>query len=145
MEVNKEVTIEIDPGASVPIYMQIIEKLHSLMVAGVLAPGDRLPTVRQLAGDLEINFNTVARAYRWLEEAGLLSMCQGRGTFVLDRPLAALEREQRPDKENLEHFVRRMLQDARRLGYSPAQLAAAITRVGEAEIEVVTEKKEGSG
>ena len=143
MEANKMVKIEIDPGASVPIYMQIIEKLHSLMVAGVLAPGDRLPTVRQLAGDLEINFNTVARAYRWLEQSGLLSMCQGRGTFVLDRPLAALEREQRPDKESLDHFARRMLRDARRLGYSPAQLMDVITSVGEDVLDMEKEKKEG--
>lgn len=143
MKANEALKIKIDPGASAPIYMQIVEKLHSLMVAGELAPGDQLPTVRQLAGDLEINFNTVARAYRWLEEAGLLSMCQGRGTFVLDRPLAALEREQRPDKENLDHFARRMLLDAVRLGYSPVQLAEAIVRAGEVEIEIEKGKKAG--
>ncbi|MDX9863331.1 MAG: GntR family transcriptional regulator [Anaerolineaceae bacterium] len=143
MQANEVLRIRIDPGASVPIYMQIIEKLHRLMVAGVLSPGDRLPTVRQLAGELEINFNTVARAYRWLEQAGLLSMCQGRGTFVLDRPLAALERQQMLEKENLEHFARRMLQDARRLGYSPADLAAAVIRAGETGTVLESEKKAG--
>ena len=143
MQANEVLRIRIDPGASVPIYMQIIEKLHRLMVAGVLSPGDRLPTVRQLAGELEINFNTVARAYRWLEQAGLLSMCQGRGTFVLDRPLAALERQQMLEKENLEHFARRMLQDARRLGYSPTDLAAAVIRAGETGTVLESEKKAG--
>ena len=140
MKANEALRMEIDPGASTPIYMQIIERLHRMMVAGVLAPGDQLPTVRQLAGELEINFNTVARAYRWLEQAGLLSMCQGRGTFVLDRPLAALEREQMQGKESLEQFARRVLYDARQLGYSPAQLAAAITHTGDVGME---EKKEG--
>ncbi len=143
MKANEALKIDVDPGASAPIYMQIIEKVHSLMVAGILLPGDRLPTVRQLAADLDINFNTVARAYRWLEEAGLLSMCQGRGTFVLDRPLAALEREQMPDKESLDHFARRILNDAQRLGYSPAQLGEAIIRAGENKIGMETEKKAG--
>lgn len=140
MKANEVLKMEIDPGASTPIYMQIIERLHGLMVAGKLAPGDQLPTVRQLAGYLDINFNTVARAYRWLEEAGLLSMCQGRGTYVLARPLAALEREQLQNKESLDHFVRRMLYDARRLGYSPDKLADAISRNIDAGME---EKKEG--
>ena len=141
MEANKALKIEIDPGASAPIYMQIIERLHSLMVAGALAPGDRLPPVRQLADDLAINFNTVARAYRWLEQAGLLSMCQGRGTFVLDRPLAALEREQMQEKESLQRFAHRMLYDASRLGYSPAQLIEAINRAGDIGNEMEIEKK----
>lgn len=143
MQKSELVKVEIDPGASVPIYMQIIEKLHSLMVSGVLEPGDRLPTVRQLAGELNINFNTVARSYRWLEQAGLLSMCQGRGTFVLDRPLAALEREQMQGKESLEHFARRMLREASRLGYSPADVILAMNRAGEAANILEIKTKEG--
>ncbi|MCD4673477.1 MAG: GntR family transcriptional regulator [Anaerolineaceae bacterium] len=126
MKTNESIVIEIDPGASTPIYMQIVEKLHSLMVAGQLDPGDRLPPVRKLAESLDINFNTVARAYRWLEEAGLLSMCQGRGTFVLNRPLAALERQEQ--QESLDHFTRRMIKDAQRLGFSPSDLLATLTQ-----------------
>ena len=143
MNVDKVVRIEIDPGASAPIYMQIIEKLHRLMVAGELDTGDRLPPVRQLADELGINFNTVARSYRWLEQAGLLSMCQGRGTFVLDRPLAALEREQMQEKESLDQFARRMLREARRLGYSPAEIISAVNRSGEPAKALETETKEG--
>jgi GntR family transcriptional regulator len=142
MQAGKVLKIEIDPGSSVPIYMQIIESLHSLMVAGDLDTGDRLPPVRQLADELQINFNTVARSYRWLEQAGLLSMCQGRGTFVLDRPLAALEREQMQEKESLEHFARRMLREANHLGYSPAELASAVNRADEAATVLETKKDE---
>lgn len=131
MKTNESIVIEIDPGASTPIYMQIVEKLHSLMVAGQLDPGDRLPPVRKLAESLDINFNTVARAYRWLEEAGLLSMCQGRGTFVLDRPLAALERQEQ--QESLDHFARRMIKDAQRLGFSPSDLLATLTQAVESK------------
>jgi GntR family transcriptional regulator len=80
--------------------------------------------VRQLAESLQINFNTVARAYRWLEEAGLISMRQGRGTFVLGRPLAALERQ--AQQESLAHFSKRILKEAQRLGFSPAEVLAAL-------------------
>lgn len=123
---NESMMIRIDPGASTPIYMQIVERLHSLMVAGKLSPGDQLPPVRQLAETLQINFNTVARAYRWLEEAGLLSMRQGRGTYVLDRPLAALERQQR--QENLEQFVQRIVKESRRLGFAMTDVQAALSK-----------------
>ena len=124
---NEELNILINPEASTPLYMQIVERLHRLMVSGKLAPGDRLPAVRELAEDLQVNFNTVARAYRWLEEAGLLSMRQGRGTFVLERPLAARERQMlsRPP-EDLTEFTRRITKEARRLGFSPAEVAAAL-------------------
>jgi DNA-binding transcriptional regulator YhcF (GntR family) len=125
-KVNESMMIRIDPGASTPIYMQIVERLHSLMVAGKLSPGDQLPPVRQLAETLQINFNTVARAYRWLEEAGLLSMRQGRGTYVLDRPLAALERQQR--QENLEQFVQRIVKESRRLGFAMTDVQAALSK-----------------
>ena len=123
---NESMMIRIDPGASTPIYMQIVERLHSLMVAGKLSPGDQLPPVRQLAETLKINFNTVARAYRWLEEAGLLSMRQGRGTYMLDRPLAALERQQR--QENLEQFVQRIVKESRRLGFAMTDVQAALSK-----------------
>jgi len=143
MPKSEAIKLEIDPGASVPIYMQIIEQLHSLMVAGELAKGDRLPTVRQLAGELNINFNTVARSYRWLEQAGLLSMCQGRGTFVLARPLAALEREQMQEKETLDHFAHRVLQEAHRLGFSTDDLMTALPIAAETVPATENGKKEG--
>jgi GntR family transcriptional regulator len=128
-KVNESMMIRIDPGASTPIYMQIVERLHSLMVAGKLSPGDQLPPVRQLAETLKINFNTVARAYRWLEEAGLLSMRQGRGTYMLDRPLAALERQQHQQRqENLEQFVQRIVKESRRLGFAMTDVQAALSK-----------------
>ena len=121
--------IHLDFRSGVPIYTQIVEQVKQQVISGELKPEDQLPTVRALALELRVNFNTVARAYRWLEEAGLLSMCQGRGTFVLERPLAALEREQMHQQESLAHFARRTLSDARQMGYTPEELMAALMDV----------------
>ena len=74
--------IQIDFRSGVPIYTQIMEQIQHKVASGELKPGDQLPTVRQLATDLRVNFNTVARAYRLLDEAGLISTQQGRGTYI---------------------------------------------------------------
>lgn len=74
----------IDTKSGVPFYRQIIEQVKFAIARGDLQPGDRLPTVRQLAVDLSINLNTVVRAYRELEIEGMLSTQQGSGTFVSD-------------------------------------------------------------
>ena len=83
----------IDPKSGVPFYRQIIEQAKFAIARGDLQPGDRLPTVRQLAVDLSINPNTVIRAYRELEIEGVLDTQQGSGTFVSNR---------RPDVDRLE-------------------------------------------
>ncbi len=73
---------QLDLHSGVPVYRQVIDQVRGAMAAGQLAPGDQLPTVRQLAVDLAINPNTVVRAYRELELGGLLEMHQGTGTFI---------------------------------------------------------------
>ena len=72
----------IDMKSGVPFYRQIIEQIKFAIARGDIEPGDRLPTVRQLAVDLAINPNTVVRAYRELEIEGVLDTQQGSGTFV---------------------------------------------------------------
>jgi len=72
----------LDLHSGVPVYRQIIDQVTGGMAAGGLAAGDQLPTVRQLAVDLEINPNTVIRAYRELEIRGVLETHQGTGTFI---------------------------------------------------------------
>jgi GntR family transcriptional regulator len=74
--------ISIDTKSGVPYYRQIIEQIKFGIARGELTPGDRLPTVRQLAVELSINPNTVIRAYRELEIEGVLDTQQGSGTFV---------------------------------------------------------------
>jgi len=87
------VNISIDTKSGVPFYRQIIEQVKFAVARGDLTPGDRLPTVRQLAVDLSVNPNTVIRGYRELEIAGVLNTQQGSGTFVANH---------RPDVDRLE-------------------------------------------
>src|SRR6201998_3405264 len=81
--------------SGVPVYRQIMDQVRTGMASGSLVAGDQLPTVRQLAVDLAINPNTVARAYRELELGGLLETHQGTGTFISDQkiPRAGDERQ----------------------------------------------------
>jgi GntR family transcriptional regulator len=92
--------ISIDPKSGVPLYRQIIESVQFAIARGDLGPGERLPTVRQLAVDLQVNPNTVIRAYREMELGGVLDTQQGSGTFVTDeRPqVDALERRRMLDQ-----------------------------------------------
>lgn len=86
--------LHISPQEGKPIYRQIVDQIRYLIASGQVAPGKELPPIRVLAEDLLINPNTVARAYRELEIAGLLHKRQGAGTYVSDRgsPLAEQER-----------------------------------------------------
>jgi len=92
---------KLDPHSGVPVYRQIIDQVQAGLASGTLARGDQLPTVRQVAVDLEINPNTVLRAYRELEIRGVLDTQQGTGTFVSDRPIAENEGERARKLEQL--------------------------------------------
>jgi GntR family transcriptional regulator len=74
--------IHLDPGDGVPIYLQIVNQVKYLVAAGRLLPGEELPPIRSLAERLVINPNTVARAYRELERAGVVTKRSTTGTFV---------------------------------------------------------------
>jgi GntR family transcriptional regulator len=108
-----------------------------MLISGGLKPEDQLPTVRQLAAELRVNFNTIARAYRILDEAGLISTQQGRGTYILSGPdQQAVEyiREQ-----TLEELTRQYLAQAQKYGCS----AEDIRRTLEAELRDIKNNKEG--
>lgn len=114
--------INLDFRSGVPIYAQIVEQIQNLVLSGQLTPGDQLPTVRQLALDLRVNFNTVARAYRLLDEAGLISTQQGRGTYILETPDE--QTSQRLRQEALQGLTQRYLEEADRLGCTPQEVLA---------------------
>jgi GntR family transcriptional regulator len=77
----------IDLHSGVPVYRQLIDQVRGGIASGVLTSGDQLPTVRQLAVDLQINPNTVMRAYRELELGGVLETHQGTGTFIANKKI----------------------------------------------------------
>jgi GntR family transcriptional regulator len=111
--------IRIDFRSDIPITNQIVEQIQQQIASGMLKSDDQLPTVRALASDLRVNFNTVARAYRILDEAGIISTQQGRGTYILEQPPP--EMTERLRREALQNLARRYLTEARRLGYSREQ------------------------
>ena len=78
--------IILDFHANLPIYLQIAHQVEQLVAKGELKLGDQLPTVRELATELRINFNTVGRAYRVLDETRLISTQRGRGTYIWEKP-----------------------------------------------------------
>jgi len=83
----------LDMHSGVPVYRQLIDQVRGGIASGQLSRGDQLPTVRQLAVDLEINPNTVVRAYRELELGGLLETHQGTGTFISAQKLKGSDAE----------------------------------------------------
>ena len=86
--------IHISPNDGVPIYQQIVNQMRYLAASGRLTAGEQLPPVRKLAEQLLVNPNTVARAYRELESAGVIESRQGSGSFVAEKvsPLSRRER-----------------------------------------------------
>ncbi len=82
------VVLTVDPRSGVPIYLQVIEQVKRSVALGILGAGEQLPTVKQLALDLTINPNTVAKAYRELERDGVIETASGRGSFVKSNGVA---------------------------------------------------------
>jgi GntR family transcriptional regulator len=117
--------IKIDFRSDQPIYIQIVEQVRRQVTSGELKQGDQLPTVRQLATELRVNFNTVARAYRLLDDAGLISTQQGRGTYIWEQP--SEETLDRLRTQELESLTHRYLEDALRLGFNADQVSNQIS------------------
>jgi GntR family transcriptional regulator len=116
--------LEIDFRSGIPIYLQVVDRIKEMIADGRLKPGEQLPTVRALALEMRVNFNTVARAYRILDEAGIISTQQGRGTYILDVPPPEVAEAMR--LTTLEALTDRYLADATRLGLSPVEILAFI-------------------
>ena len=113
--------IFIDYKDSRPIYEQIVEKYKVLILKGVLAPDEQMPSVRRLAMELSTNPNTVQRAYAELERQGFLYSAKGKGNFVCgDRSLRDAHREELRDR------LRELLQEAEEIGITREELLDGI-------------------
>ncbi len=113
--------VEINFRSHIPIYLQIVEQVERMVATGLFQPEDQLPTVRQLAAELRVNFNTVARAYRLLDDAGVISTQRGRGTYVLER--IPPERAQRLREATLDGLTRSFMANAATKGFSPEEVS----------------------
>ncbi|HEY1922936.1 MAG TPA: GntR family transcriptional regulator, partial [Tepidisphaeraceae bacterium] len=111
--------IRIETSSGVPITRQIADQIRSHSVSGALAPGDRLPSVRQLSKELLVNQNTILRVYERLTAEGLLERRQGDGTYVADSLPRGRGKAQR---ELLVHEIDRLAHRAADLGVTPEEL-----------------------
>lgn len=112
----------VDPLDPTPLYAQLERAIRAAIAAGKLRVGDKLPTVRQLAVDLRINANTVAKVYAELERAGVLATQRGIGTFVRDTPTPAGPTTRRDRERDLRSLVERLLADASAIGISATEI-----------------------
>jgi GntR family transcriptional regulator len=120
MDNNHTISLHLDFKSGLPIYTQIMNQIQQQVSGGKLKPGDQLPTVRALASELRVNFNTVARAYRLLDEAGLISTQQGRGTYIMEKAPPEVEKKLR--SETLKALARQYLGEAKRLDFPDAEI-----------------------
>jgi GntR family transcriptional regulator len=118
--------LEIDFRSGLPIYLQVVERIKESIASGRIKPGDQLPTVRALALELRVNFNTIARAYRLLDESGIISTQQGRGTYILEVPPPEVTESIR--QKSLQTLTSRYLADASRLGGSPEEITKMVQK-----------------
>lgn len=120
MSSQKPLTLHLDFRSGLPIYIQIMNQIEGQVLGGTLKPGDQLPTVRALASELRVNFNTVARAYRLLDEARIISTQQGRGTYITEIPPP--EETERLRHEMLEALAQKYISEALRLEFSKKEI-----------------------
>ena len=123
-----------NPSSGIPLYMQLVEQVKHAIEMGALRPGEQLPTIRKVAEDLVVNPNTVARAYRELEYAGIIEVRHGSGAYVSQSavPSKALRKAQAVTQS----FIERMAS----LGLSEEE----IRRMVESELALLRDEKEES-
>ncbi|MFI5068680.1 MAG: GntR family transcriptional regulator [Streptosporangiales bacterium] len=104
--------IRVDPGSPAPLYQQIAQQIRGALAAGALVSGERLPPARDLAVALQVNVQTVLRAYAELRDEQLVEVRRGRGVTVLGQP----------DRAGLADQARRLIEAARDLGLSDPEI-----------------------
>ncbi|MCJ7442254.1 MAG: GntR family transcriptional regulator [Thermoanaerobaculaceae bacterium] len=117
------ISFRLDPASGVPFYRQVIDQTLAGIATGALVPGEQLPTVRTLAVELQVNLNTVAKAYRELEIRGVLNTQQGSGTYVA---LVQVERDQVERRRQVVQLVDEFLARAAAAGLPPEEVVAEL-------------------
>jgi GntR family transcriptional regulator len=120
--------LTLDTRHPTPLHVQLEHQIRAAVATKRLAPGAQLPTVRQLAVDLSVNANTIARVYLDLERAGVLETRRGIGTFVASRPVLATQKGGHRDPE-LAAIVQRCVNEAAARGFSIDDVARQIKQV----------------
>lgn len=121
--------LRIDLSSPIPAYRQIVDQIRVFLVEGTLRPGDSLPSVRRLAIDLGIHFNTVAEAYRTLADDGWIDVAHGKAAKVRGRAAPS-----QPDQETIDTLrqrLRHLIAEMRAHGLSPARIARELSSLAE--------------
>jgi len=131
--------LRIERSSGIPVTRQILDQIRARCASGSLRPGDRLPSVRELARELTVNQNTILHVYERLEVEGLIERRHGAGTFVADRaPGGVLSRQ----RERIRHEIETLVRHARSLGVAADRLCdwveESYVRQGEIEEEGVS-------
>ncbi|KGK85516.1 GntR family transcriptional regulator [Clostridium sp. HMP27] len=111
--------IVIDPRSSTPIYEQIVIRIKELILKGVLEPGDKLPSVRELSGIITANPNTVSKAYAELERQKVIETIRGRGTFVVENYKPRIQEDR---MEALKEDLKKVILEAKYMGLTKEEL-----------------------
>jgi len=117
------INFRLDPASGVPFYRQVIDQILAGIATGAFAPGDQLPTVRTLAVELQVNLNTVAKAYKELEIRGVLTTQQGSGTYVAP---VQVERDEVERRRLVVQLVDEFLARAAAAGLPPEEVQAEL-------------------
>ncbi|MEG0372131.1 MAG: GntR family transcriptional regulator [Clostridium sp.] len=115
--------IKIDPRSSMPIYEQIITNIKEAILKGIISPSDKLPSIRELAGMLVTNPNTISKAYMELERQGVIETLRGRGTYICENYKPRLEEER---MEVLKNALKQVVLEAKYLNLSDDKLCELI-------------------
>lgn len=138
--IAERLALYLDQGSETPVYRQIVDRLWLEVITGTLETGERLPTVRQLAIDLQLNPHTVSHAYEELELLGVLRTKPGEGTFVGLGPSAKSEIERRA---RLERLCSDVLSQAGALGFTLDEVMATLGELRSARHDQGLERSSG--
>lgn len=115
--------VHVDPNAPTPIYLQIVRQVKNAVATGLLAAGDKLPSVRELSQELTINPNTIARAFQELEREGVIDTVRGVGAFVSQKGFKMSEGQR---LERVQGIISELLTEAYHLRFSKEELRRVI-------------------
>ena len=124
--------------ADIPIYVQIIEKIKNDILNGILVPGEKLPSIQDMAVTMEVNQNTISRAYKDCESLGIIETKRGIGSFVIENQ--ALIDQLRTEKVRL--TIQAFIHDLEALGYSRDQIIDLVKNTSHIQLPVAESAKE---
>ena len=124
--------------ADIPIYVQIIEKIKNDILNGILVPGEKLPSIQDMAVTMEVNQNTISRAYKDCESLGIIETKRGIGSFVIEDQ--ALINQLRTEKVRL--IIQAFIHDLEALGYSRDQIIDLVKNTSHIQLPVAESAKE---